>query len=947
MRFIPYLKIAYPFFICSFFTFTLYSQELPEGYPQTSRQKLEINQGWQFYLETNQGNVLELDVNRAKWERVNIPHTLELVPSDVSGMDTTYQNKFHRNVGWYKKQLPIRATNDERIFLEFEGVHQVTNLWVNGIHVGEHAIGGYTPFHFDISEYVKRDGSPNEILISADNRLNPNIPPDGNQYDYIKFSGLYRDVFLVITDNLYVTFPWEAQNAGVFVTTPSVTPQNATINIRTTVRNESDNTQDCRLVSRIVDADGIVVSRMETRANIPANSDYTFSQIGGITENVKLWSTDRPYLYRVNTTVYKNDKPVDCLENPLGIRKFEFVRGQGFLLNGKPIELIGANRHQAYPFVGDAVPNSLHWKDAWQFKQAGFNAVRLAHYPHDNSFIQACDELGILVYEEPPSWIGIGDERWFTNLEEATRRMVRNHRNHPSILMWGGSLNHRGPVPQLHYACKQEDPTRVTASNGSPWSGPRNSGATDIYTPMDYQNMDLNPNEFVFLCEHGSSADAGRNQFEVSKARASTNHLGVAVWTAHDYQAFKPNRGLHPRRIFSMYREPNPVYYWYQSELLEKPIIHIADERARMEGKVLVFSNCEEVELYKEDKLIARQQPDHDKEKLYVDHPSFTFDYSWEEGKLTAKGIRNGQPVTEYSLTKAGKPYMLKVLIEEDNRPFYANGSDIKMVKAYILDKEGNHVRMDSTKVTFTINGVGTIVGNASIGANPNKAYYGVASALIKATESTGKLTVKASAKGLKSSEASITTIPYENNKVLAEAKPIYELRQAKIDLGGDQERLLQFGWTEWNPSLNPKSEDFPNLKLGINAEGNELEWQNGWGLSSNLAYVGMDGAKTKGELRLTISGLPKGEYTLKTYHHLMEEVSPKLSYKLLIDNGRSQSTISVVPSMGNRMGNSEPTSISHRIRSDESKSISIQIKSDDKDIPVILNGLEISEIKI
>ncbi|RKN80887.1 hypothetical protein [Ulvibacterium marinum] len=108
-----------------------------------------------------------------------------------------------------------------------------------------------------------------------------------------------------------------------------------------------------------------------------------------------------------------------------------------------------------------------------------------------------------------------------------------------------------------------------------------------------------------------------------------------------------------------------------------------------------------------------------------------------------------------------------------------------------------------------------------------------------------------------------------------------------------------------------------------------------------------MDGAKTKGELRLTISGLPKGEYTLKTYHHLMEEVSPKLSYKLLIDNGRSQSTISVVPSMGNRMGNSEPTSISHRIRSGESKSISIQIKSDDKDIPVILNGLEISEIKI
>lgn len=946
MRFTPNRKITYPFFICLFFVFTLFSQEFPEGYPDTPRQKLEINQGWQFYLETNQGNTLTLDENKAQWKLVNVPHTLELVPSDVSEMDTTYQTKFHRNVGWYKKQLPIRATDDEKVFLEFEGVHQVTNLWVNGKHAGEHAIGGYTPFHFDISDYVNRDGSPNEILISADNRLHPNIPPDGNQYDYIKFSGLYRDVFLVITDELHITFPWEAQNAGVFVTTPSVTSQDATIDVRTTVRNESDNTQNCKLVTRIVDANGVVVSRMETEAIIPTNSDYTFSQIDGITENVKLWSTDRPSLYRVNTTVYKNNKPVDCLENPLGIRKFEFVRGQGFLLNGKPIELIGANRHQAYPFVGDAVPNSLHWKDAWQFKQAGFNVVRLAHYPHDNSFIEACDELGILVYEEPPSWIGIGDKPWFTNLEEATRRMVRNHRNHPSILMWGGSLNHRGPVPQLHYACKQEDPTRVTASNGSPWSGPRNSGVTDIYTPMDYQNMDLNPNEFVFLCEHGSSADASRNQFEVSKARASANHLGVAVWTAHDYQAFKPNRGLHPRRIFSMYREPNPVYYWYQSELLGRPIVHITDERAEVKEKVLVFSNCEEVQLYKNGKLIGRQQPDYDREKLYVDHPSFTFDYNWKEGKLTAKGIKNGQVVAEYSLTKAGKPYMMKVVIEEDNRPFYANGSDIKMAKAYILDKNGNHVRTDSTKVTFSIKGVGTIVGDASIGANPNQAYYGVASALIKATESTGRLTVKASAKGLKSSEASITTTPYENDRVLAEAKPIYELRQTKIDLGGDQERLLQFGWTEWNPSLNPKSEDFPNLKLGINAEGNELEWQNGWGLSSNLAYVGIDGAKTKGELSLTISGLPKGVYTLKMYHHLIEEMDDKVSYELWVDDGKGQSKISVVPSMGNRLGNSEPTSISFKISCDGNKSISIRIRADHKDTPVILNGLEISESK-
>lgn len=906
-----------------------------------SRTKLELNQDWEFYLEKNQGSQLELHADKAKWESVSIPHTLELVPSDVSGLDTTHQPKFHRNVGWYRKKIQTPIEPHQRVFLEFEGVHQVTNLWVNGTYVGAHSIGGYTPFHFDITDVIHTDGSSNEILLSADNRLNPAVPPDGNQYDYIKFSGLYRDVYLVTTNDTYVTFPWEARNAGVSITTPTVTKRDATIDIKTTVRNDASESRKCKLITRIIDDNGLVVSKMEVVKTIPPKSDHTFSQIDGISEYLRLWSIETPYLYRALTTLYIDGVAIDEVKNKLGIRKFEFIRDQGFLLNGKPVELIGANRHQAYPFIGDAVPNSLHWKDAWQLKQAGFNVVRLAHYPHDNSFIEACDELGILIYEEPPSWIGIGDEAWFKNLEEATRRMIRNHRNHPSILLWGGSLNHRGPVPQLHYACKQEDPTRMTASNGSPWSGPRNSGVTDIYAPMDYQNMNLNPEEFVFLCEHGSAADASRNQFEVSKAKASANHIGVAVWTAHDYQAFKPNRGLHPRRIFSMYREPNPVYYWYQSELRDEPMVHIADKRAAEGGKILVFSNAEEIELSLDGEVVGRQFPDRNDDRMYIDHPSFTFDCQWSAGTLVAKGITNGQTIASHTLEKATIPYRLKVVIEEDNRPLYANGSDMKIVKAYILDKNGNHVTTDSTSVTFSIRGMGDLIGDATIGANPFKAYHGVATALVRSRPQPGKITVAASADGLYAAKASINTI--ENKNTVTQT--YYELKQAKIDFGGDQERLVQFGWNEWNPTFKPTLSDFPELDLTITTD-TELEWQNGWGLSANLAYVGADGVSAKKNMTLVFNGLPEGTYTLKTYHHSIEEYQKSPTYSLEINDAAGTSKFTIKPTSGNRLGNSEPKSESVEIRAKDATPIRIHLSANDADIPVLLNGLQITEIK-
>jgi len=959
-------------------------QSLPYGYPQTDRQKININTDWAFYLEKSENATLQFRSVEKDWEKVNLPHGLELFSNDMNGIkDDDTQPTFQRAIGWYSRSFNIEAKNGEKIFLEFEGAHQITNLWVNGKHVGEHSIGGYTPFHFDITDYVN-SGSENTITVSADNRRNENIPPDGHQFDYIKFGGLYRDVYLVKTNPLHISFPWEHEQAGVSITTPSVTETDATINVKTNVVNEANEIKKCTVLTRVIDDKGRVVLKMKKSKNIVAGANFTFTQTGGITENLHLWSPDQPYLYRVNTLIYETDASgkelmIDCIENPLGIRWFDFIIGEGFFVNGKNTELVGANRHQAYPFIGDAVPNSLHWKDAYQFKQAGFNVVRLAHYPHDNSFIEACDELGILIFEEPPTWIGIGNKTWFNNLEEATRRMIRNHRNHPSILMWGASLNHRGPVERLHYAAKEEDPTRVTASNGSPWTGPRGSGICDLYTPMDYQRMPIYDDELSFLCEHGSSSDANRNQYELSRSRASKNRIGIAVWTAHDYHSYKKNRKMHPRRIESWYRVPNEPYYWYQSELLSQTIVHVADERVSKDAKVVVFSNCQEIILKHDGKIIARQFPDLDPETQHVLHPSFTFDFDWSTGKIEAIGLQNGQAVKSHFLQKNGKPKSLELEVELDGKPFFANGSDIKMLRAKILDENGQLVRDAQSMVTFSVEGVGILIGEDLKDANPNQAYHGVASAFIRSNTQPGVINIVARANGLGSASIEIETQESgDANVLLAKARPIYDEKRERVDIGG-VEQFVQFGWMDWTGGndnfenrgsgegeaaqkevhleKNAINKDkniyhfrhFPKAQIEVESNLSKVKWTTSWGMSSPMAYLGMDGISVdpEDELSFKISHLPKGKYDIRTWHHIKKEYKKiKDNYKIEVEdaNGKKEIIHTIVPTSGHYLEKKNPAYSKFFFISDGQNDIYIRFRNNKSKLPIILNGFEIKE---
>lgn len=863
--------------LCSY---SLLAQNLPLGFPETDRTKTNINQGWKFHLGDPDAENYLPSLDDSSWETVNVPHTLKLTSLTLDGLqDEKTQLVFHRNVGWYRKDLKVAASN-KKVFLEFEGSHQVTDLWINGKHVGQHAVGGYTPFHFDVTDYVKK-GAINQITILADNRRNEMVPPDPGPFDYVKFSGLYRDVYLVETNPVHVTYNWETLNSGVNITTPTidVVNKNAVISVKTSVKNETNTSVKCELLTRIIDKDGLVIMRLNESANIKSGMEFQFNQIGSLEDDVHFWDIDHPYLYRVNSVVIVDGKDVDFVENKIGLRKFELDPVRGFILNNKPIELIGANRHQQYPYLGDAVPNALHYKDMLQFKEFGWNIMRTAHYPQDDALIEACDELGILVYEEAPTWISISDQdQWWDNLESSARTMVRNHRNHASIVMWGAGVNHRGYVPRVHNTMKQEDPTRLTASQGARWTGWQASGLTDINANMLYGPFIWDRSEPIFAMEGGRGAAA------VAPYKKDVLMTGLISWTAHAYYTFHPRHDKANNKrdrtrsgMMTIFRDPRPYLEWYKSELLESPFVNIKEEWTPNTKEITVYSNADEVELSLNGTVIETLKPSNDTIYDGLDHPPYHFkNITYKPGTLTAKGIfKDGETVSASKQTP-GKPYAIQLHLDTTNRDFVADGTDILVAYATIVDKNGTPVHDTNHLVKFSIKGDASVIGDhMAINANPMFTEYGVAPALIRAGNTKGDITVTAKSKGLKSDSSTISLVAYNTNEIQKSAKAIYDFKSERVDLGAP-DQLLQFGWQPWyGTDTADNSYSFKNFKgtqAKITKGSNDgvIRWLGEMNVIGKYGFAygeGLIAIDNKG-VNLIFENLPKGTYKLTTWHH-------------------------------------------------------------------------------
>lgn len=649
--------------------------------------------------------------------------------------------------------------------------------------------------------------------------------------------------------------------------------------IKTFVRNENTTPKNCEVINRIIDKQGVVVLKLVSSQEIAPGSDIEFSQIGGIEDDLHLWDTHHPYLYRVNTEVRVDGKSADCLENRLGIRTFRLDNKKGFMLNEKPIDLIGFNRHQHYGYLGDALPNSLHYKDMLQFKQLGFNVMRTAHYPQDNAIMEACDELGILVYEEAPTWITMNNtKRWFANLETAARRMVRNHRNHPSIVIWGAGINHRGYVPQIHYAIKQEDPNRLTASQSARWTGWQASGLTDINANMLYGPFIWDRSEPMLAMEGHSGPQ------EVAIHKRDPKMTGIISWTAHAYYTFHPTHAKYKSMkdrtrsgAMTIFRQPKKGLLWYPSEMRKEPFLHI-EQDWKKDIKILeVYSNADEVELFVNGESYLRQTPSSDSVYIGLDHPPYHFQISnYEAGELKAVGYKDGKEFVSQTIRTPGKAKKLQLIIDTIGRKFEADGSDILVAYARVLDNNGTWVKDSVGEVSFSITGPAKIYGNdANINANPMFIETGEAPILIQAGTNPGKITLRAKSKGLKSATATFRSVTKENDMILANAQAIYDFERLRVDLGA-KDQLIQFGWTPWSSTDNQPSsihlEAFGGIDASIktNSDNGVLRWLGEMNVIGKYGFAygeGVLGIDPKG-MTLEFMHLPKGVYKLTTWHH-------------------------------------------------------------------------------
>jgi len=582
-----------------------------------------------------------------------------------------------------------------------------------------------------------------------------------------------------------------------------------------------------------------------------------------------------PYLYRVNTMVVVDGRSVDVQENRIGVRKFEHDPVRGFLLNQKPIELIGFNRHQHYGYIGDALPDSLHYKDMWQFKQLGFNVVRTAHYPQDNALLDACDELGILVYEEAPTWISISrDLQWYRNYEKATRVMIRNHRNHPSAVIWGAGINHRGYVAQAVLACKQEDPTRLTASQCSRWTGWQTSVLSDIFGNMMYGSGIWDRSEPLLAMEGGRGAKV------IGAYKRDPLKTGMISWTAHAYYTFHPSRNKNDRTrsgAMTVFREPKRGLMWYPSELKREPFLFIEDQWRYGIKTLEIYSNAEEVELVVNGRSFMKQKPSPLEAYKGLSHPPFVFPIErFEPGELKARGFQAGRTVVSQTIHTPEKPCGIKLVMDTEARSFAADGADILVGYAHVVDKNGTTVKDAPCPIHFDVEGPAMVVGtNTNIGSNPVMTKNGVSPVLIRAGKKPGEITIAARTSGLTPSSVSVKTVPKNNDMTAPHAGPIFDFDKIRVDIGS-KEQLVQFDWIPWDGIDNEPSEKRLNAFGGITAslttasKDGILRWLGEMNVIGKYGFAYGEGvlAIDPEGLVLGFKGLPQGRYKIKTWHH-------------------------------------------------------------------------------
>lgn len=750
----------------------------------------DFGEDWQFR------RVEKADEENPEWETVVIPHSVKIEPLVV--------NDQWQGTSIYRKDFAVDKPKKEKWFLHFEGVMQEAEVKINDNLVKTHK-GGYLPFTVDATPHLLND-TINSIEVVVKNVDNSAIPPGKplKDLDFNYYGGIYRNVILEKTNPVYITNAVnadEVNGGGVLIHFDDIDESVAKGIVKTNVQNDSGEDRVIRLRTTFVSEKGKIQEFISKPRHIERGKDFDYVQKISVKEP-ELWSPDDPNLYNVKVEVLEGERLLSQKTLRTGIREIELT-GDGFFLNGERIFLNGTNRHQEYPYIGYALSDEANYRDAYKIKQAGFNFVRLSHYPQAPAFLKAADELGLLVMNAIPGWQYFKEGEFVDNALQDIKDMARRDRNHPSVVFWENSLNESEMTDEFivkaNEVLKAELPYEDTYSAG--WM---DHPAYDLFIPArqhakppHYWNEYNKPDRPILIAEYGDweyyAQNAGFNQkaFDDLKEEERTSRqlrgdgekrliqqalnfqeaansnlkgnqtIGMANWLMFDY-----NRGyvddLEASGIADIFRIPKFSYYFYKSQKdpdpgpFSGPMVFIANYwQPDSPTDVTVFSNAEEVALYLNDVLLAKKQPERDQFSDELPHPPFRFNVpAFRRGTLKAVGYIGGEEVASHVIKTPGKPARIQMEVDLSGRSIPTNSPDVVFVYAKILDASGTLVPTADVEVEFELE---KGKGAELIGANPVKAEAGIATILLRTKDmKKGEINVIARSEGLEGSRIRI-----------------------------------------------------------------------------------------------------------------------------------------------------------------------------------------------
>ena len=744
------------------------------------RQVIEFNHNWR-YKEEWKAEFVSPGFDDSSWEKVHVPHTNLELPYNY------FDEKSYQFISAYRKTFELdQSFQGKRILVNFEAVMAYAEVYLNGRLVGSHK-GGYTPFSLDLTDHVLF-GQENVLTVQVDSRERDDIPPFGHMIDYLCYGGIYREVSLSILDPLYIK--------NVFAKPQKVLEEKKQVETTVFLKNTSAAEENIT-VEVSLSREGKEIARQKKTVIVSPGAEESFDICLTDLTGIKLWDIDNPNLYDLKVTLSKGKEQTDSFHTRIGFRE-AVVKPDGFYLNGEKIMLRGLNRHQSFPYVGYAMPERVQKKDADILKyELGLNLVRTSHYPQSRHFLDRCDEIGLMVFEEIPGWQYIGDEEWQEVAKENVREMIERDWNRPSIFLWGVRINESQDCHDFYREtnriARELDPTRQT---GGVRYIEHSELLEDVYTMNDFihsggeqilrdQKQVTGLDEYVpyMVCEFNGHMfptkrfdqeerlmEHALRHLRVQDRAAQDPHIAAAIgWCAFDYNThfeFGSGDRICHHGVMDMFRIPKSAAHFYASQMdpKVKPVLEPATHWTRGDRSIggvlplVIFTNCDAVEAFVNGESIGKLFPE--KEKFPgVPHPPAmiteipeTGNWGMEWPSIEFVGYLNGERVTTRRFVK--NPAATALIIEVDDRELRADGIDATRAVFKLVDQVGNILPYAMEAIQIEVEGEGKLIG-----PKITSLIGGAIGAWIKSTENPGEIRITAKTNSRQAKPVVIRTV--------------------------------------------------------------------------------------------------------------------------------------------------------------------------------------------